>query len=93
MLKSFWTFVFSSIQILDKCNQAVSPVKLEMQNWNPTILSHVTEFKSYPIPKDLWSILTNLFPSAFTDTRNHKKLQLYEEKCSYTCFIAVLPDV
>lgn len=91
-----WSQVFGhlySAQTLGKCNQDLSPVKSEMQDWNPTIPNHLTQYKSYPVPKDLRSILTNLSPSAFPYTRDHKRLRIYQDKCNNTCCVAVLSNV
>lgn len=85
MATSFWSFVFSWVQTLGKCNQDVSLAKSEMQDLNPTIPKHVSQYKTYLVPKDLQSIHNDLFPSASPYTGDHKKLQIYEDKCSYTC--------
>lgn len=83
---SFWKFVFISIQILDKCNQDVSPVKLEMRNCNPITLSHVTRCKSYPVPKDMGNQPVSLCLYRHKKSQEisalWRKVQLYLLHCS-----------
>lgn len=93
MVTSYWSFAFISVQTLGKCNKDVSLVQSEIQDGNPTIPNHITQYKSYPVPKDLQSILTNLFLFSFPYAGDHKKFQIYQDKCNYTYCVAMLSDV
>lgn len=92
MVTSYWYFAFISVQILGKCKKGISLVKSEIQDGNPTIPNHIIQYKSYPVPMDLQSILTNLFLFSFPCAGDHKKFQIYQDKCNYTCCMAVLSD-